>query len=210
MWLRRNNYWLSGISMIIVFIGLTGTRLLAQQKQELMVTIEPLSSSDKLIHFNKAEDFRTQMKFREAIAEYQQVILPGDPCGKEAEAHYDIGICYTWLLNMEKATETFKEVIKSYSDDGIATAFAEFGLAWVETQQGKYYDAINRLQRKLAENTCPDVEHCAVMQFHIGRIYLVHLHDYENARAAFQKVLDNYPNSKISNHPFLDDLKGDK
>ena len=47
------------------------------------------------------------------------------------------------------------------------------------------------------------------MQFHIGRIYAKHLHDYDNAKNAFQLVLDKYRDSQIANHPYLDKMRGD-
>jgi len=50
---RRNNYWLSAVFTTIFLMGLFRTSLLAQHKQELVVIIEPVSSSDKLIHFAK-------------------------------------------------------------------------------------------------------------------------------------------------------------
>ena len=197
-----------GILSVFIALALNGWLvgpLLAQQ--EVVVPIEGISSSDKLTHFYNGEELRKERKFIEAIEEYKMVIGGGELCGKEARAHYTIGICYTWLSDLEKAGETFKQVNQTYSDDSKATAFAEYGLAWVEIQQGKYYEAIGRLQQKLDENPFEDYEHCARMQFQIARVYLSYLHDYERGRAALQKVLDLYPNSRISNHPFLDPLR---
>jgi tetratricopeptide (TPR) repeat protein len=208
MLLRRINYWLSAVITTIFLMGLFGTSLLAQHKQELVVTIEPISSSDKLIHFAKAETLRTQMNFREAIAEYQQVIAPGDPCGKEAEAHYDIGLCYLWLVKLDTAATVFHEVMKTYPDSNEVIAFSHYGLSWIDVQRGKFQDAIDRLQQTLNQNLYPEKEFCARVQFQIGRIYLVFLHDYAKADQAFRKVLEKYPDSEIINHPFLEKLKG--
>jgi TolA-binding protein len=207
MWRHSNNYWLSALS-IICLMGWFGTKLLAQQKQELVVTIEPLSSSDKLLHFTKAEDFRKQMKFREAIAEYQQVILPGDPCGKEAEAHYDIGLCYLWLVKLDTAETVFHEVMKTYPDSNEVIAFSRYGLSWIDVQRGKFQDAIDRLQLTLDQKVYADKEFCAKAQFEIGRIYLVFLHNNDKAEQAFRRVLDDYPDAEIIKHPFLEKLKG--
>ncbi len=173
-----------------------------------MVTIEPLSSSDKLLHFVKAETLRTNMKFREAIGEYRQVILPGEECGKEAEAHYDIGICYTWLGKKDSAEVIFQQVIKTYPDNMEVVAFSMYGLSWVDVQRGKFQPAIERLQQLLDRNVYPDKEFCARAQFEIGRIYLVFLHQAEQAEQAFRKVLANYPDAEVANHPFLAKLKG--
>jgi len=87
-------------------------------------------------------------------------------------------------------------------------AFSRYGLAWVDVQRGKFQQAIERLQLLLDENSYPDKEFCARAQFEIGRIYLVFLHHPEQAGQAFQKVLAHYPDSEVSNHPFLTKLKG--
>ena len=44
---------------------------------------------------------------------------------------------------------------------------------------------------------------CARTQFMIGRIYLSFLHDYTDARGAFEKVLADYPDTRIAQYPYL-------
>ena len=200
-----NCYWCSAMLMVL-FLGFWSVSLLAQQ--QLVVTIEPLSSSNKLLHFVKAETLRTNMKIREAIGEYRQVILPGEVCGKEAEAHYDIGICYTWLGKKDSAEVIFQQVIKTYPDNMEVVAFSRYGLSWVDVQRGKFQPAIDRLQQLLDQNFYADKEFCARAQFEIGRIYLVFLHQPDQAEQAFLKVLANYPDAEVANHPFLAKMKG--
>ena len=202
---RLNIY---SVLIAIIFIGLCVTTILSQNKQEIIVTIEGISSNNKLTHFYNAEQLRKQMKFSEAIEEYEQVISPGELCGKESEAYYNIGLCYTWLGELEQAVSVFNNVIDSYKDDGKAVAFAEYGLAWIDVQMKNFEKAIYRLQQALDKKICSDVEHNAVMQFEIGRIYLVYLDDYKQAEQNFLILLDKYSNSKITNHPFLKDIKG--
>lgn len=200
-----NYYWLS-IMLTLLFLGFWSVSLMAQQ--ELVLTIEPLSSSDKLLHFARAETLRTKMKFREAIGEYRQVILPGELCGKEVEAHYDIGICYAWLGKKDSAEVVFQQVIKAYADNAEVLAYSQYCLSWVDVQRGKFQPAIDRLQQLLDQNFYPDKEFCARAQFEIGRIYLVFLHQAEQAEQAFRKVLANYPDAEVANHPFLAKMKG--
>jgi len=192
--------------LTLLLLEFWSVSLLAQQ--ELVVTIEPLSSSDKLLHFARAETLRAKMKFREAISEYRQVILPGELCGKEAEAHYDIGICYTWLGKKDSAEVVFQQVIKAYGDNAEVRAYSQYCLSWVDVQRGKFQQAIERLQQLLDQNFYPDKEFCARAQFEIGRIYLVFLHQAEQADQAFRKVLANYPDAEVANHPFLAKMKG--
>jgi len=209
---RLNIYCILGVIVIIVINGLSVTTIRAQNKQEVVVTIEGFTPQEKLVHFYKGEELRNQMKFAEAIEEYNYVIGPGELCGKEAEAHYDIGICYTWLGKKDTAEAVFQEVMNTYPDSNEVIAFSRYGLSWIDVQRGKFQDAIGRLQQTLQqtldENIYPEKEFCARAQFQIGRIYLVFLHDYERAEQAFRKVMEKYPDSEIINHPFLEKLKG--
>ncbi len=196
-------YMLMGIELVF---GIFAVNLSAQQ-QELVLTIEPILSSDKLLHFAKAETLRTQMKFQEAIAAYQQVLAPGEFCGKEAEAHYDIGICYTWLGKKNTAEEVFQQVLKTYPEHKEVLAHSQFCLSWIDVQRGQFQQAIERLQKLLDQKIYADKEFCAKVQFEIGRIYLVFLQDPEKAELIFHQVLAAYPDAAIKNHPFLEKLK---
>lgn len=209
MFERLKISWISGVTIFLFFWGLSGATLLAQNKQEIVVTITGISTGDKLIHFNKGEELRKQMKFYEAIEVYKQVIAPDEPCGKEAEAYYNIGICYTWMGKKDKAEAVFQEVLKTYPDDGEVIAYTKYGLSWIDVQRGNLYAAINRLQQTLDEKIYSDIEFCSRAQFEIGRIYLAFIHDYDRAEQAFRKVLEKYPNSKIAQHPFLEKVKGE-
>ena len=209
MFERLKVTWISGVTIFLFFWGLSGTILLAQNKQEIVVTIKGISTGDKLTHFNKGEELRKRMKFSEAIEEYKQVIAPGELCGKEAEAHYNIGLCYTWLGKVVAAEAVFQEVLKTYPDDAEVVAYTKLCFSWIDVQRRNFDAAINRLQQTLDENLYSGEECCSVAQFHIGRIYLLYLHDYERAEAAFRKVLEKYPNSKITQHPFLEKVKGE-
>ena len=113
----------------------------------------------------------------------------------------------TWIQDFKQAREYFDAIIDSYSDDHKATAYAEYGLAWIDTKEGNYTSAIERLEQKLNEKNCPDTEHNAVMQYQIGRIYLVYLKNHDKANKAFRKVLDNYSDSKISDHYYMKQFK---
>lgn len=123
--------------------------IFSQKTQEIVIPIEGTSSGEKASHFEKGEFFRTQMRFADAIREYRKVILPGELCDKESEAHYNIGLCYTWLGKLDSARIVFEEVIRTYPHDGIAVGWAQYGLTWVDIQKGKYQQAIERLQNKL-------------------------------------------------------------
>jgi len=193
----------------LILNGLHLTSIIAQEKQEIILTLTEISTEDKIEHFTKGEELRKQMKFNEAIEEYQKVMTLGESCGKESEAHYDIGLCYLWLMKLDIAEAVFHEVITIYPDNREVIAFSRYCLSWIDVQRGNFYTAIDRLRCSLAEDIYSDEEYCSKAQFQIGRIYLVFLHDDEKAEEAFRTVLEKYPNSSITNHPFLQNLKGE-
>ena len=199
--------WISIAIVVFVLQELFVPVLRGQNRQEVVVTIEGLSSGDKLAHFYRGEELRKQMKFDRAMEEYKKVISGGELCGKESEAHYDIGLCYLWLMKLDTAEAIFREVIKTYPNDREAVAYSIYCLSWIDVQRGSFRRAIERLQQLIAQNLYSEKEFCARAQFEIGRIYLVFMHDYKQAEMAFRKVLKKYPDTEIINHPFLLKLK---
>ncbi len=191
------------LALLIVFSLIFNGKVYSQNNQEVVITITSSTNEEKMSHFNMGEDFRNDKKYEEAIAEYEEVIKPGLLCGKESEAHYNIGLCYTWLNEKNKADSVFNEVIRTYADDGYVVSFAKYGLSWLEVQRGNYYKAIDILEKELNNPNCKDYEHRAVMQFKIGKIYLKYLLDFNKAQEIFAKVKNEYPDAGIMNHPYL-------
>ena len=172
--------------------------------KEIVVTI---GGPDRSV-LEDGDALRKSFKFREAIEYYQNVLDDEDADIEiKKEAKYNIGLCLIWLGEYDEAGEVFNEMLSAYSDDGNATGYAQYCLAWIEVQEGKYHEAVARLQNKLAEKNCTDIELCARTQFKIGKIYLAFIDDYEKAQEAFQKVLQDYPDTKIAGHPYV---KADK
>ena len=108
----------------------------------------------------------------------------------------------------DTAEAVFHDVMKTYPDNMEVIAYSKYCLAWIDVQRENFHDAVNRLQQTLDENLYSDKEFCARAQFQIGRIYLSFLHDQDKAEKAFRKLLADYPDAKIINHPFLEKLKG--
>ena len=171
---------------------------------EIVVT---LSEPDRSL-LVEGDALRKAHKHQEAIASYQNVLeRDGVDTEVRAEAQYNIGLSYTWLGEYNKAEAVFQKMLDTYNDNPNAVGYAEYCLAWLEIQEGKYHEAIKRLQRSLDTKTITDRELSARTQFMIGRIYFNFLHNNENANNAFEKVFYQYPETKIANHPYLDYLK---
>ena len=193
--------------ILFLFALIALSPISAQEKQEVVLTISAAKSGEKMDAFNRAEELRKDQKFAEAMAEYQKVIQLGETCGKEAEAHYDIGICLIWLGRRDEADALFKDVLQLYPDNKEVAAYTRYCQSWIDVQRGKYEPAIARLHETLNQKTWTDEAFCSRALFQIGRIYLSFMQDQANAEQVFRLVLEKYPNAEITNHPFLDGLK---
>lgn len=205
--LKRVNIYFILIGLVLY--GIFGVTLLAQERQEITLIINEIPPAIDNPDFIKGEELRKQSKLNEAINEYKKVVISNETVAVKAEADYRIGICYTWMGKVKDAESKFNEIIKTYPNDRETIAYAQYCLAWVDVQRKQFFKAINRLQRTLDNNLSSEEEYCSKAQFQIGRIYLVFLHDYDKAKEAFSKVLEQYPDSKIVNHPFIKDMIGE-
>ncbi len=194
------------ISLLIILFAASGL-VFAQDPQEVVVTITGAKAEAKLEFFKQAEELREARQYKDAIAAYQKVIGVGELCGKEAEAHYCMGICYTWMGKRNEAGAIFTEVLKKYPDNNEVMAYTQYGLAWVEMQSLKFEDAISRLQKTLDTNPYKDEEFCARAMFQIGRIYHSFIKDDLKANQAFQAMAAKYPTTKYMDHPFVSRIK---
>lgn len=179
----------------------------SQNRQKIVITVNGVTSSEKLKHFDIGEGYRKQMRFQEAIQEYRKVLAGGEKCDKESEAHYNVGLCHTWLGDLDSAQTVFNKVIETYPGDGMAFGYAQYGLAWVEVQRKEYDKAVERLQKTWDSRVCPDREQNAEILFQIGRIYGSYQGDFAKAKEIFRQVLEKYPDASITEHPFLSELK---
>ena len=154
------------------------------------------------------DELRKAHRYDEAIASYNDLLKRDDiDRAVKAEAKYNIGLSYTWLGDYDRAEKVFQKMLGKYSDNMNAVGYAQYCLAYIEVQKGKYNEAIARLRRSLDSKTITDRELAARTQFMIGSTYLLFLHDNNRAKNAFALVLAQYPDAVIANHPYLDHLK---
>jgi len=167
---------------------------------EIVVT---LSEPDRPL-LAGGDALRKGRDFDRAIAAYEKV-LNDDTADIEIkkEAQYNIGLCRIEQGKYEIAVELFNNMLDTCADNGNAVAHVQYCLAWIEVQQEAFDSAIVRLEQTLESKKCTDRELCARTQFMIGRIYLSFLNDYTLARVALEKVLAEYPDTKIAGHPYL-------
>ncbi len=103
----------------------------------------------------------------------------------------------------EAAVSIFNGMLEKFSDDGDAITHVNYCLAWIEVQQGKYNEAIERLRKTLAEVKCSDKELPAETHFMIGRIYYAYLLNETAAMRVFREIRDFYPDTGVADHPYL-------
>ena len=175
------------------------------QEKEIVITIGDIDRS--LIA--EGDSLRKAYKFREAVASYQKFLATqGAPVSLRAEAEYNIGLSYTWLGEYDSAETVFNRMLDTYRDNSNAVGYAQYCLAWVEVQKGKYSEAIARLEGSLARGNITDRELAAQTRYLIGKTYLMFLNDGEKAKEAFAKILKDYPDTKIAQHPYVSAMKG--
>jgi tetratricopeptide (TPR) repeat protein len=191
----------------LVFNHIIIPSLLAQNNTEITLTVDNLLTTETSLQFDTAEKLRKELKFNEAIKEYEKVVNSKEDTRLKPEAAYDIGLCYTWLNDLENARLYFTKVINEYKTDQLAVSFSQYGLSWIKVKEGKYYEAIEILEKELNSKNCNDYEHNAVMLFGIGKIYQNWLLDFEKADEIYRQLIINYPDAKIINHPFLNYLR---
>lgn len=177
--------------------------LFAQVNTEITITIDAIPATDLTTKFDNAENLRGELKFSEAIKEYETVINSKENSNLKADAIYNVGLCYTWLNDLKNADLYFKKTINEYNESPLIVSFAQYGLSWIKVKEGKYYEAIEILEKELNKNECKDYEHNAVMLFKIGKIYLNFLQDNEKAHEIFARVKNTFPNAQILKHPYL-------
>jgi tetratricopeptide (TPR) repeat protein len=178
----------------------------SEPANEIVVTIGAVDRSA----IAEADTLRKHFQFREAIAKYQKVLeKQGLPVSLRAEAEYDIGLSHTWLGEYDQAEAVFNRMLETYKDDPNAVGYAQFCIAWVEIQRGKYKEAIERLDRSIAAGNITDRELAARTQFLIGKTYLVFINDSVHAQAAFNKIRNVYSDTRTARHPYISIREGE-
>ncbi len=136
--------------------------------------------------------------------DYQKELeTQGIPVSLKAEAEYNIGLSHTLLGEYDQAVAVFNRMLDTYKDDPNAIGYAQYCIAWVEIQKGKYQEAITRLERSFASGNITDRELAARTLYLEGRTYLMFLDNPSNASALFQKIRTTYPDTRIGKYRYI-------
>ena len=172
----------------------------AEPGNEIVVTIGAADRSA----LAPGDTLRKQYKFKEAIVEYRKALdTQGLPVAVKAEAEYNIGLSHTWLGEYDQAVAVFNRMLDGYKDDPNAVGYAQYCLAWVEVQKGKYREAVSRLEKSFQNGAISDTELKASTLFQMGRIHLKYLQESTLAGNCFARIRADFPETKAARHPFV-------
>jgi len=155
-----------------------------------------------------AMDFYEAEDYKKAMAEFKKIIKYYRKSEAASEAQYYIGRCYENLGNPYHAFEAYQKVIDDYpftqrTNEIIKRQFdiGENLFAGEKTKlMGVRFKAlpeqIAEVYKKVVSNA-PYSSYAPTAQFRVGELYK-RVEYYDEARDAFQKVVDDYPDSDIA------------
>jgi outer membrane protein assembly factor BamD len=155
-----------------------------------------------------AMDFFEAKDHKRALGEFRKIIRHYRRSEAASEAQYFIGRCYEAMNYPYQAFEAYQKVIDDYPftqrTDEIVMLQYEIGNALYEGEKTKFFglrfkaipEQIIDVYKKVVLNS-PYSQYAPMAQFRIGELYKK-IAFYKEARDAFQKVIDDYPNSPIA------------
>ncbi|HBC74350.1 MAG: hypothetical protein A2008_05380 [Candidatus Wallbacteria bacterium GWC2_49_35] len=140
-----------------------------------------------------AEMYRMANNIDEAIRYYLQIVQQSPQYDKTEYVRYTLGTLYIQKQEYIYALEVFRELIDRYQDSLYAKK-AQYEKGLVNERYMKDYDAAIQDFENMV-NRYFDHENAADAQIEIGWIYENAKHDLAQAKAAYQKALDRFPNT---------------
>ncbi|MFC1807082.1 outer membrane protein assembly factor BamD [Candidatus Omnitrophota bacterium] len=155
-----------------------------------------------------AMDFYEAKEYKKALAEFKKIINYYERSEAASEAQYYMGRCYDNLGKPYPAFQAYQKVIDDYpftqrTDEIIKRQF-EIGERLDRGEKSKILgvpfkalpEQIIEVYKKVVSNA-PYSKHAPRAQFRIGEIYK-RIDFFEEARDAFQKIVEDYPDSDIA------------
>jgi len=151
----------------------------------------------KEIAYFKAEAFRVMKDFNKAIALYDTVLSDNTTDIYVGAAHIGKGLCYVEQRALATADAEFSQAIEKNPEDNTVTMRARFELARVQELKGKQDEALKLYM--LIAILYTDDRYCSESLVRAGTIF-ENLGRFQEARSAYQEILDKYPKSKTYGH----------
>ena len=153
-------------------------------------------------------DFFYAKEYKKALSEFKKIIKFYKRSEAASEAQYYIGRCYEELKNPYHAYENYQKVIDDYPftqrTDEIVKRQFDIADKLYSGEKTKFIgisfsaipEQIIDIYKKVVSNA-PYSEYAPIAQFRIGELYK-RVSFYQEARDAFQKILDDYPDSDMA------------
>ncbi len=154
-----------------------------------------------------AQSFFNAQQYGHALREYKKLIKRYPKSREAAEAQFDIGQCYEKLNKFDRAIKEYQIVVEQYP-------FSELAQRVVERQyllanllmEGKLKDSQLAMTLLGTEHRVVDIfktvikndpygPHAPASQYKIGLYYKAR-QEFQEARDAFEKTMNDYPDSK--------------
>lgn len=162
--------------------------------------------------FQFATNFQNEKQYDRAIEEYQNLIRKYPTSEMAGEAQYQVGLIYEEQEEYSKAFEAYKKLTDNYPQtkhlEDVAERLFKIANLYLAGRKEKVMGvsvksgnakAVDILQHIV--KMAPYSKYGDQAQFHIGLAYK-QMRQYTNAIQAFQKLIDDYPNSTL-----LDDAR---
>ena len=155
-----------------------------------------------------AMDFFEAKDYKKSLGEFMKIIKYYKRSEAASEAQYYIGRCYEEMDYPYQAFEAYQKVIDDYPFtqriEEIVNRQFEIGNRLYEGEKTKFFglrfkaipEQIIDVYKKVVANA-PYSQNASIAQFRIGELYKK-ISFYQEARDAFQKILDDYPDSPVA------------
>jgi outer membrane protein assembly factor BamD len=155
-----------------------------------------------------AMDFFEAKDYKKALGEFRKIIRHYRRSEAASDAQYYIGRCYEEMDYPYQAFEAYQKVIDDYpftqrTEEIVGRQF-EIGNKLYEGEKTKFFglrfkampEQIIDVYKKVVANA-PYSKNAPVAQLRIGELYKK-IAFYQEARDAFQRILDDYPDSSVA------------
>ena len=155
-----------------------------------------------------AMDFFEAKDYKKALGEFRKIIKYYKRSEAASEAQYYIGRCYEEMDYPYQAFEAYQQVINDYPftqrTEEIVSRQFEIGNKLYEGEKTRFFgmrfkaipEQIIDVYKKVVSNA-PYSQNAPIAQFRIGELYKK-ISFYQEAREAFQKIIDDYPDSSVA------------
>jgi outer membrane protein assembly factor BamD len=155
-----------------------------------------------------AMDFFEAKEYKKALTEFRKIIRHYRRSEAASEAQYYIGRCYEEMEYPYQAFEAYQKVIDDYpftqrTEEIVARQF-DIGNRLYEGEKTKFFglkfkalpEQVIEVYKKVVANA-PYSKDAPIAQFRVGELYKK-ISFYQEARDAFQRIVDDYPDSSIA------------